>query len=193
MLDLAEAEGDQKRHGSQSYMPSNFDAFFAGVFEASRIVNIFRNNAFDFGPKFKIRQAVFAKIARLNHSCVPNAQGNFDHPRGMFDIHAMRAVPAGEEITISYLPEQGSPRALRQEKLEAGYNFECACPACDMSTKAGADGEARRVKVHDAIADYGQLASATGTTDLNVEVKITMALIDVLEKDGISGRELVTM
>lgn len=101
---MVEKRGQPGQIPKPTYESISFD-----IDEAHKVVSIFRNNAFDFGPNSKIRQAVFAKIARLNHSCVPNAQGNFDHPRGVFDIHAMRTVPAGEEITISYLPEQGSP------------------------------------------------------------------------------------
>lgn len=161
--------------------------------EAQKIVSIFRNNAFDFGPKNKIRQAVFANIARLNHSCAPNAQGNFDHPQGVFDVHATRAVQVGEEVTINYLPEHGSPRASRQHKLETGYDFECHCQTCDMSTAAGRDGEARRMQVHKDIATYGEQVTLSGVSNLDTELEITMDLIQVLEKDGISGRELATM
>lgn len=62
-----------------------------------------------------------------------------------------------------------------------------------MSTAAGRDGEARRMQVHKDIATYGEQVTLSGVSNLDTELEITMDLIQVLEKDGISGRELATM
>jgi hypothetical protein len=161
--------------------------------EHQQFISIFRNNAFDFGPLPMVRQAVFKQIARINHSCAPNAQANFSNPLGLFNVHATRPIEAGEEVTISYLSEHGAPRALRQNQLESGYNFECTCPACDLSTSQGRDGEARRIQVHKDIGTYGEQVTLSGVTNLETELKLTMSLIRILEKDDIAGRELATM
>jgi hypothetical protein len=161
--------------------------------EHQKFISIFRNNAFDLGSKSQVRQAVFKSIARINHSCTPNAQGNFNNLHGLFNVHATRAIAPGEEVTISYLSEHGAPRASRQNQLKSGYNFECICPACDLSTLQGRDGETRRIQVLKDIGTYGEQVTSSGVTDQATELKLTLALIGILEKDGIAGRELATM
>eukprot|EP00931_Biecheleriopsis_adriatica_P101019 TRINITY_DN76247_c0_g1_i1.p1 TRINITY_DN76247_c0_g1~~TRINITY_DN76247_c0_g1_i1.p1 ORF type:complete len:303 (+),score=72.70 TRINITY_DN76247_c0_g1_i1:32-940(+) len=73
---------------------------------------------------------LFPAVARFNHSCVPNAV--VESSRTEVLISAKVAVKAGEEVTISYLPEQllELPGPKRQERLEAGRGVKCRCPRC---------------------------------------------------------------
>ncbi|OAG07188.1 SET domain-containing protein [Paraphaeosphaeria sporulosa] len=91
-----------------------------------------------------IELALFPSIARINHSCNPNAQANYHPLHQTFNVHATRDIPAGEEVSINYLPEHGQLRAQRVAKLEDGYGFTCNCPVCDLDTKAGQKGEQSR-------------------------------------------------
>jgi hypothetical protein len=68
------------------------------------IINVFRNNCFHIGDGVR---AVFPQAARLNHACVPNAQGNFHSGLGAFAVHAVKEIAEEEEITISYLEVRG--------------------------------------------------------------------------------------
>jgi hypothetical protein len=112
------------------------------------VLSIFRNNAFNLGKSSEYQQAVFPRISRINHSCVPNAQGNFHDVLGKFNIHATRDIERGEELTLNYLQELGAGREKRQERLLGGYGFACECPACDLKLETARDGERRRVKMH---------------------------------------------
>ncbi|KAK0718765.1 hypothetical protein B0T21DRAFT_55750 [Apiosordaria backusii] len=65
-------------------------------------------------------------LARVNHSCVPNAFIGFD--KRTATLRAERPIKAGEEITISYI-ENDKPRSVRRQGLKL-YHFECDCPRC---------------------------------------------------------------
>jgi hypothetical protein len=88
--------------------------------------------------------ALFPAIARINHSCNPNAQANYHALHQTFNVHATRDIPAGDEVSINYLPEHGQLRDQRVSKLEDGYGFTCNCAACDLATDAGQQGEQSR-------------------------------------------------
>lgn len=42
-------------------------------------------------------------VSRMNHACRPNAVYYFDPEQATMEIHAVRPIAAGEEITVSYL------------------------------------------------------------------------------------------
>lgn len=95
--------------------------------------------------------ALFPTIARINHSCVPNAQANYHTLHQTFNIHATRDIPMGDEVSINYLPEVGQLREQRIAKLEEGYGFTCNCLACDLSTNLGIQGEKNRKYLQEKI------------------------------------------
>ena len=84
---------------------------------------IFRTNAyFDGGSGY-----VFETLCRANHSCAPNCAKAMS--AGRVDVVALRAVPRGEEITVSYL-KLDAPGAARRAYLREKYNFDCRCARC---------------------------------------------------------------
>ena len=88
---------------------------------------IFRTNAyFDGGSGY-----VFETLCRANHSCAPNcAKAMSDRGgRRVVDVRTLRAVPRGEEITVSYL-KLDAPGAARRAYLREKYNFDCRCARC---------------------------------------------------------------
>jgi hypothetical protein len=95
--------------------------------------------------------ALFPAIARINHSCNPNAQANYHPLHQTFNVHATRDIPAGDEVNINYLPEHGQLRDQRVAKLEDGYGFTCNCAACDLDTKEGQQGEQSRKEMQDSM------------------------------------------
>jgi len=156
------------------------------------ILSVFRTNAFALEESSKIHQAVFADVARLNHSCVPNSQGNFHDAMGCFNVHATRDIKAEEELTISYLPEHGAIQEERQQSLVEGYGFECGCPACDLTTVRGQEGEARRVSM---MTELGIFAMGAAGSERNAEgeLETIRSYIRLYEREEIAGRELSTM
>jgi SET domain-containing protein len=157
------------------------------------ILSIFRNNAFNLGSSSAFQQAVFPNISRINHSCVPNAQGNFHDELGRFNIHATRDIAMGEELTLNYLQELGAAREMRQERLISGYGFSCECKACDMSSSKGRDGEKRRVKMHEELAKYVEGVAGGSAQSSEAELEAVQRFIRLLEGEEIAGRELSTL
>ncbi|KAH7407779.1 hypothetical protein BKA64DRAFT_430273 [Cadophora sp. MPI-SDFR-AT-0126] len=151
-------------------------------------LSIFRSNAFNIGPK--LGTSLFPRIARINHSCLPNAQGNFHEPLGKFNVHATRDIRPGEEVSLNYLLETGALRHVRVENLSKGYGFDCACPACDMSGKRGKDGEEKRVAMIDVLKAFVEQPMAGNITDKEAELETMKAFIELYESEGIAGREL---
>lgn len=161
--------------------------------EHLEILSIFRTNSFSIGGTSNIHQAIFAKVARLNHSCVPNTQGNFHDGLGCFNVHATRDIKADEELTISYLPEHGASQSSRQKSLVDGYGFACDCPACDLTTPRGRDGESRRLAMQEELGEFARRIEETGIRSLKAELETTRSYIRLFEQEGIAGRELSTM
>lgn len=158
--------------------------------EQVRILSIFRSNAFSLGGTSSIQQAVFARISRINHSCLPNSQGNFHESLGKFNVHATRDIEQNEELTLNYLPERGALRASRQGSLETGYGFVCQCPACDTRTEMGLAGEAARVKMSEALREYSEKVPGQGLAGIEAELAVIKAFAALLEGEGIAGREV---
>mmetsp|Transcript_27547 Transcript_27547/g.70673 ORF Transcript_27547/g.70673 Transcript_27547/m.70673 type:complete len:572 (+) Transcript_27547:36-1751(+) len=78
--------------------------------------------------------ALVSFAAHCNHSCMPNLDLNFRHDphrQGLWCIiTATRAIAAGEEITIQYIPVVAVPVAQRREKLQRMWGFQCSCIRC---------------------------------------------------------------
>jgi [histone H3]-lysine4/36 N-trimethyltransferase SMYD len=75
---------------------------------------------------------LFPLLARINHSCDPNAQiisqTFVDYH---VDVIALRSIGVGEEVTISYLPPHIHQRVSRRKQLlQSRYLFDCQCSRC---------------------------------------------------------------
>lgn len=77
---------------------------------------------------------IFLKAARINHSCRPNAHYTWNDNIGKLTIHAMVHIPAGAEITISYV-EMFLPCLKRNEQLLRIYGFACQCGSVSLRPK----------------------------------------------------------
>ena len=160
------------------------------IFEYRDLLAAFRNNNFDIGED---RRAIFNEISRFNHSCVPNAQGNFNTAIRRFTVHAVRAIEREEELSISYLDEHGAVRDARQARLSRHYGFECRCPACDVSVERGRESERRRGVVRERLMAFASGAAERSERDLKAELEMLLELVRMFEVEGLVGRELATM
>ena len=88
--------------------------------------------------------AVFASICRLNHACIPNAYAEWNGRLECETVHALVDIPAGDELTISYLPPGGMERHLRQAWLLDEHGFSCSCARCTLTGESLAKSEARQ-------------------------------------------------
>lgn len=161
--------------------------------EHNTLLNIFRTNNFALNAGSKMSQAIFPRIARLNHSCVPNVQGGFNDEVGKLHVHALRDINAGTELTLSYLDDGGMLRAERAEKLET-YGFDCGCAICNGETVLGQESEARREKIRQTISTYAQEQGVEGgERGQTKELGAIMEVIRLMREEGFVGREVTGM
>ncbi|CUS14257.1 unnamed protein product, partial [Tuber aestivum] len=73
---------------------------------------ITKTNALPLGPDSE-DAGLFLTVARLNHSCSPNANHTWNSNTGTETIHAIRDILRGEEITICYI---GSDKSCRDRE-----------------------------------------------------------------------------
>jgi hypothetical protein len=78
--------------------------------------------------------AFYSLQSCCNHSCAPSAGAEGD-PSGAARLVALRRLAAGEEVTLSYIDEEGAGLAERRAALGA-YGFVCRCARCEAEELA---------------------------------------------------------
>lgn len=87
------------------------------------------------------------EASRINHSCVPNVQHNWNSRLGALTIHAVRDIAAGEELLTAYI-EPCRTADHRRQALNR-YGFKCSCTACEDLTGHGKASSKRRSRVQE--------------------------------------------
>jgi hypothetical protein len=89
--------------------------------------------------------AVLPTVARINHSCRPNAVLIYDahpadtHPTAVCaSIVALSDIAADEELTVSYLQPMCAPVQTRRDLLRQAFAFHCQCDRCIAEEHEGA-------------------------------------------------------
>lgn len=99
----------------------------------SRVVT----NGFDDEEAGRMVFRVFPTVARLNHSCIPNAVVGFNEETQLMAVHAISTIEAGCEILIDYLPGKAfRSRTQRCRDLQRHWKFFCRCPHCSPGAQA---------------------------------------------------------
>ncbi|KAF2173791.1 hypothetical protein M409DRAFT_62048 [Zasmidium cellare ATCC 36951] len=101
--------------------------------------NIVRSNGYPLGPSSEIG-GIFLETARINHSCQPNAQHAWNEKLQRTQVHAVRDIEEGEEITLSY----------------TYFGFDCGCHACSLPSyeqKVSDERLKRAQRLDEAIGD----------------------------------------
>jgi hypothetical protein len=102
---------------------------------------IFMTNSFDMtdaaqGPSC----GLYCAIARLNHSCNPNAQQSHIPSTGEEILVATRQINVGDEINDCYIDLRQS-RQQRQQSLHDLYRFQCGCASCSILDESSSSQE----------------------------------------------------
>ncbi|KAJ1326870.1 SET domain-containing protein-lysine N-methyltransferase [Microdochium nivale] len=150
---LARNGASDGSNDQQQEQPGSKAAAAAEHARKLRHMRIFRTNAYmlppddagrsddrDHAAAAAGRSAMFPLVARINHSCAPNAANVWDRASGLRVIWASRDIAQGEEVLVSYAPllrDTGERRARL-----AQYGFECDCEVC-VAGVSGAGGGAR--------------------------------------------------
>ncbi len=66
------------------------------------------------------------------YSCRPNAEHCFDTATLTQSLRAFRDIPAGEEITVTYI-DWSLKCEERQDRLRCRYSFNCTCKSCQLT------------------------------------------------------------
>lgn len=72
--------------------------------------------------------ALYASVARINHSCDPNTKIEFPFNSACLQAVALKQINPGEEISISYIRQDVDVKYRKQQLLE--YGFVCNCERC---------------------------------------------------------------
>ncbi|KAF8995760.1 hypothetical protein BDQ17DRAFT_1430150 [Cyathus striatus] len=97
--------------------PRDWEGVIHGMFRTNSLEVTVR----DLDMRFKV---VTKDMARVNHSCEPNAVYDFDLPSFSVRLYAILPISKGEEITISYVPLESAEN--RASYLQDNY----AIPSC---------------------------------------------------------------
>jgi hypothetical protein len=109
---------------------------------------IFRNNAYNSGDSI----GLFPKIARINHSCRPNASYYWSDKVNKRIVYTTRRIKKGEEIFVSYISLLLTQQD-RQKQLDR-YGFKCTCQACAQERVAQEVSDNRRVTIQQAFMNF---------------------------------------
>ncbi|KAF2211462.1 hypothetical protein CERZMDRAFT_98351 [Cercospora zeae-maydis SCOH1-5] len=151
----------------------------SSIGEMVRVASIMQNNAFNVDLGHGTggnHRALFLDVARVNHSCAPNAHVCFYPPknsgeRGRMVIHSLRELQANEEVLIAYFSIL-LPRTDRQTKASK-WGFRCQCSACEPQ-------DATHEKQRKSIADFTAKQAA-----LMHDFRPTMKQITDLVAEGV--------
>lgn len=88
------------------------------------------------GERLVLGSGIYHMASLVNHECLPNAArfDAFDAPgpgpgSTAVSLRALHDLPAGTEVTQSYVP-LGWGLSTRRQQLQEVYGFTCCCPRC---------------------------------------------------------------
>ncbi|KAK5136624.1 hypothetical protein LTR08_002638 [Meristemomyces frigidus] len=137
-------------------------SLIAAVKDELKMRAIFNSNAIAMGPGGHYGRGLFLLASRLNHSCVPNVQQDYNPTLGGSTVHATQNIKEGEEITRSYIQHVRNDRKLRDDLLSF-WDFECDCVACQGPEAALRERRRRRTLEHVAgLAMYDMGVGSSG-------------------------------
>ena len=113
---------------------------------------VFLTNALPMGS-YRVL-GIYPTVARINHSCKPNAHHFFNEEDKTEEVWVMEPIKAGEEITISYIRTFCS-KNFRQELLQDKFGFSCACSVCSLNGEKLQEDDRLRHEIDKLAQDCG--------------------------------------
>jgi hypothetical protein len=90
---------------------------------------------------------------RVNHDCRPNADYYFDPVALKHTVQATTMIPAGSEISITYI-DPHMKRDERVQSLNYSWGFPCSCSTCTLSSEQSRLSDERLAFVEDLRARF---------------------------------------
>lgn len=72
--------------------------------------------------------ALFASVARMNHSCAPNVKVTFPKNSSKLLATSVLNISPGDELCLCYINQEADVQTRRRRLLE--YGFTCCCTRC---------------------------------------------------------------
>ncbi|KAA1066120.1 hypothetical protein PGT21_022050 [Puccinia graminis f. sp. tritici] len=109
------------------------------------------------------RSCLMLYMQYLNHDCRPNVGYRFNNVTIQVEMHALREIAPGEELSISYITLVQS-REKRRKSLHGTYGFHCGCSQCSLSDAESEASDQRVEKIRelwDVISDWDSSPPST--------------------------------
>jgi len=160
--------------------------------------------------------ALYELASRVNHDCFPNV-ARFDNFDGALErdafvtsqsgslndrksqsevapdelrLMALDRIPAGAEVTMSYLPVT-EPLARRRRRLRHTFGFDCACARCLLETEwAKQDGDRVGDVAEETRAAGGRVSASSSSDAVRDALATEMDDEDDARLAGLSPEEL---
>ena len=123
---------------------------------------------------------MYLAIARLNHSCCPNAQQTHIPDSEEEVLYASRDIMIGEEINDCYIELRRGKQARNQELREL-FRFECSCFSCRLDDSSITLDDKRREK---AMILEDAMLELTNNGDPWEALNISKELINILATEN---------
>lgn len=154
-----------------------------GQFGGHRVRDILMTNAFQMdvgrdaeeGSEQGHHLGNFPDVSRFNHDCRPNVAYYMDEQL-VHHTHAVREIPAGEELTLTYVDPFG-PHDARQSHILQSWGFACTCPHCSMSAARVRESDARLQEIDRIEAELADVGSPRAT------LKLVRRLLELYDKE----------
>lgn len=155
-----------------------------GQFGGHRVSDIMLTNAFQMNVGGEGEDGHhlgnFPDVSRFNHDCRANVAFRIDE-KLTHHTHAVRDIPAGEELTLSYM-NPFETHAVRQQHIMGSWGFKCTCQHCSMSEKAIHESDARLYEIDELEAELGNFASSKAS------VKMIERLLELYSKEKLDAK-----
>lgn len=155
-----------------------------GQFGGHRVSDILLTNSFqmDVGGEGEAGHHLgnFPDVSRFNHDCRPNVAFRIDSQLA-HHTHAVRDIPAGEELTLTYM-NPFETHAVRQQHILRSWGFKCTCPHCSMSEAEIQESDANLYEIEELEAELGDFMSA------KVSVGMVERLLELYEKERLDAK-----
>ena len=127
---------------------------------------------------------IFPRVARINHSCAPNADHAMDWQQLKMTVYATTPIAQGEEINIEYTSALiQKPQAERRNILKRDFGFTCHCRVCALPQQESQASDGRRREIN-AIVELLAEGPAAAGLDRKMVAKAFERLEGLLKAEG---------
>lgn len=156
-----------------------------GQFGGHRVSDILLTNTFQMkvgggNGEGGYHLGCFPDVSRLNHDCRPNLAFRIDEKLA-HRTYAVREIPAGEELTLSYM-NPFEAHAVRQQHVLQSWGFKCTCRQCALPEDEIRESDARLGEIDELEAELGNFASKKAS------VKMVEQLLDLYRKERLEAK-----